>query len=181
MEYQTVPVMIDDRKNISNFQMTRVTYFYIEAVEPSPDIPLRKTSLGRSILPLEFSGVIYKPLGRSSRFKTAKQIEKLFQGVEQHETLYVDSDNIWIPNLLFNKPPKRADVFRVPFELFARLYTICRDDATLAAGLQQIKDSSGLITLSDEESSAFAEWTTGIIADAKAAYPKNKNLALTWR
>ena len=181
MDYKTVPVMIDDRKNISNFKMTRVTYFYIEAIEPSPDIPLKKTSIGSSILTLEFSGVIYKPLGRSSRFKTAKQIEKLFQGVERHETLYVDSDNIWIPNLLFNKPPKRADIFRVPFELFARLYTLCKDDATLAAGINQIEDSSGLITLSEEESSAFAEWTTGIVTDAKAAYPKNKNLALTWR
>ena len=158
-------------------------YFYIESIEPSSDIPLRKTSLGNSILTLEFSGVIeYKPLDmKSSRFKTAKQIEKLFQGVERYETLYVDSDNLWIPDLLFNKPPKRADVFRVPFDLFARLYTLCKDDATLAAGIYQIEDSSGLITLSEEESSAFSEWTTGIVADAKASYPKDKALALTWR
>ena len=178
---KTVPIMIDDHKNTCEFMMTRVTYFYIEAMEPSENIPLEQTDLGMSILPLEFSGVICKPLGVGDYFKTATQIENLFHTVEQYETLYVDSDNIWIPNNMFNKPPRRADVYRVPFDLFARMYTLCRDDASGAAGKQQITCASGLIKFSKNESSAFLDWTNGIVTEAIAAYPMNKSLALKWR
>jgi hypothetical protein len=178
--FKTVPIMIDDHKNTFEFKMTRVTYFYIEAMEPSENIPLEQTELGMAILPLEFSGVICKPLGAGDYFKTAKQIEALFQTVEQYETLYVDSDNIWVPNDMFNKPPQRAEVYRVPFDLFARMYTLCRDDASGAAGKQKITSAAGLIKFSKNESFAFLDWTNGIVTEAIAAYPMNKSLALKW-
>jgi len=181
MDGRTVPVMIDDRKDTLDFRMTRATYFYIEALEPAPDIPLNRTSLGRSVLTLEFSGVIYRPLGRNEFFETPRQIENLFRGVERYRSLYVDSDNIWIPNELFDFPPCRGEVYRIPFDVFAGLYTLCRDDATLAAGLRWVQAEPGIITRSDRESVAFREWSGGIVAKAKAAYPMNRDLALGWR
>ena len=180
MKAVTVPVMVDDRKDVGEFQMTRATYFYVEAVELSPDIPIDHVSLGMPVLPLEFSGVIYKPFGTAEQFETPEQFEELFQVVEQHKALYVDSDNIWIPNDLLDKAAERGNIYRVSFDLFAQLYPLCRGDATMDADMTQIDGKSGLVTFSRIETQAYEKWTKGIVADAKATYHMNKSLALPY-
>jgi hypothetical protein len=181
MEEQSVPVMVDDRKDIGEFLMTRVAYFYVEAVEPSPDIPVDHRNLDISVLPLEFSGVLHKPIDMKEYFETPAQIEELFRTVERHSTLYVDSDNIWIPNKLFDKKPERGDVYRVPADVFIKLYALCRDDATLGAGISRFRGKHNLIQFSEIETIAFAKWINGILEDVKASYPKNDRLKLAWR
>lgn len=181
MEMKSIPVMVDDRKDIEEFMMTRVAYFYVEAIEPSPDIPIDHRSLGIPVLPLEFSGVLHKPTDMEGHFETPDQIEDLFRAVERYESLYVDSDNIWIPNKLFNKTPERGDIYRVPFGVFTKLYLLCRDDASLDAGISRFKDEHNLIKFSKIETIAFAKWTNGIVERVKTAYPKNDRLKLKWR
>jgi len=181
MEAKSIPVMVDDRKDVGEFMMTRVAYFYVEAIEPSPDIPIDHRNLGIPVLPLEFSGVLYKPADMEEHFETPDQIEELFRIVERHESLYVDSDNIWIPNKIFNKTPERGDIYRVPFSFFIKLYSLCRDNATLDAGISRFKDKHNLIIFSEIETIAFAKWTNGIVENVKAAYPKNERLKLEWR
>lgn len=181
MEAKSIPVMVDDRKDVGEFMMTRVAYFYVEAIEPSPDIPIDHSNLGIPVLPLEFSGVLHKPTDMKELFETPDQVEELFLTVEGHESLYVDSDNIWIPNKLFNKTPERSDIYRVPFDLFIKLYLICRDDATLDAGISRFNDKNTPIIFSEIETIAFAKWTKGIVQNTKAAFPKNKDLKLEWR
>ncbi len=181
MEAKSIPVMVDDRKDVGEFMMTRVAYFYVEAIEPSPDIPIDYRNLGIPVLPLEFSGVLYKPADMEEHFETPDQVEELFRTVERHELFYVDSDNIWIPNKLFNKTPERGDIYRVPFGFFIKLYSLCRNDATLDAGISRFNDKHNLIIFSEIETIAFAKWTNGIVENVKAAYPKNKRLKLKWR
>lgn len=181
MEEKSVPVMVDDRKDIGEFMMTRVAYYYVEAIEPSPDIPIDHSDLGIPVLPLEFSGAIHKPTDTEEYFETPDQVEELFRAVELHESLYVDSDNIWIPNKLFDKTPERGDIYRVPFGLFIKIYSLCRDDASLDAGISRFGDNHGLIMFSEIETIAFAQWANGIVENIIAAYPKNEHLKLKWR
>jgi len=181
MEARSIPVMVDDRKELGEFEMTRAAYYYVEAVEPLPDIPIDHSNLGISVLALEFSGVIHRPTGTEAYFERADQIEALFRRVERHPALYVDSDNIWIPNKLFDKRPERGDIFRVPFGLFRRLYALCRDDATLDAGISRFSDAPERILFSETETKAFAQWTRGILESVVAAYPKDEGLKLKWR
>jgi len=181
MEVKSIPVMVDDRKDIGEFMMTRAAYYYVEAIEPSPDIPIDHHSLGIPVMPLEFSGVLHKPSETEEYFETPEQIEELFRSVEGHKSLYVDSDNIWIPNQLFDKTPERGDIYRVPFGFFTKLYSLCRDDTSLSAGLSRFNDKHNLIKFSEIETIAFAKWADGIVENAKAAYPKNDHLKLAWR
>lgn len=181
MEGESIPVMVDDRKDVGEFKMTRTAYFYIEALEPSPDIPIDHRNLGIPVLPLEFSGVICKPTDTEKHFERPDQIEELYQAVERHKWLYVDSDNIWIPNKLFNKTPVRGEIYRVPFNVFIRLYSLCRDDATLAASITRFADKDNLVIYSEIETIAFTEWANGIVENVRAAYPKNERLKLQWR
>jgi len=181
MKAESIPVMVDDRKDIDEFMMTRVAYFYVEAIEPSPDIPIDHRNLGIPVFLLEFSGVLHKPTDMEKYFETPNQVEELFRTVEGHESLYVDSDNIWIPNKLFNKTPERGDIYRVPFGLFTKLYLLCRDDATLDAGISLFNDKHNLITFSKIETIAFGKWSNEIVENAVTAYPKNESLKLDWR
>lgn len=181
MEEKSIPVMVDDRKDIGEFLMTRVAYFYVEAMEPSPEISIDDRNLCIPLIPLEFSGVLHKPSGLKEYFETPELIEELFQSVESYNSLYVDSDNIWIPNQLFDKTPERGDIYRVPLGFFIKLYSLCRDDARLSNGLFRFKDKESLIRFSETETIAFAKWVHGIVENAKAAYPKNESLKLEWR
>ncbi|UCF79560.1 MAG: hypothetical protein JSW03_04770 [Candidatus Eiseniibacteriota bacterium] len=181
MKAKTIPVMVDDRKDVGDFKMTRVTYFYVESTEPSPDIPIDDRTLGIPMLPLEFSGVLHRPSNKKELFETPDQIEGLFRTVEAHESLYVDSDNIWIPNELFDKTPERGDIYRVPFDLFAMLYPLCRNDASLDAGLSGISEAGIVVSFSEIETTAFARWSEGVVENLRAAYPKSENLKLEWR
>lgn len=180
MEAQSIPVMVDDRKDIGRFKMTRVAYFYIESIEPSPDIPIDHQNLGIPVLLLQFSGLLYKPIGKKEYFEKSEQIEELFLTVERYESLYVDSDNVWIPNNLFDKRPERGDIYRVPFGLFIKLYLLCRDDATLDIGISRLKYKHKLIKFSKSETIAFAKWAAGIVEMVKVGYPKDMDLQLEW-
>lgn len=180
MEEKSVPVMVDDRKDVGDFQMTRVAYYYVEATEPLPDMPINPGDLGISTLPLEFSGAIYKPNDTSEFFESPGQIEDLFQAVEQYESLYVDSDNLWIPNHLFDKTPERGDIFRVSFSLFTRLYMLARNNAVLDIE-ESLPGHEDNVSYSENETRAFAQWADGILKNVIATYPKNAELKLAWR
>jgi hypothetical protein len=180
MKEKTVPVMIDDLKEIGNFRMTRATYFYVESLEPSPDILLEFGELEFPVFSLEFSGVIYRPLGDTEIFESSDLIENIFLEVEKHESFYVDSDNLWIPNRMFDRRPARGDVYRLNYSLFSKLYTLCKDDASLDDRARKLVAPSGDIAFSEKETEAFKDWTNSIIEEAKRVYPKDRNLKLVW-
>ena len=181
MEAKSVPVIVDDSKNIDEFMMTRVGYYYVEAIEPSSDIPINYDDIGIPVLPLEFSGAIHRPTEKEEYFETPDQIEGLFRAVELYDSFYVDSDNIWIPNKLFNKTPERGDIFRISSALFIKMYLLCRNDAVLDADVSRLVDKYGLIMFSEIETIAFAQWASGILENIITSYPKNPDLKLKWR
>ncbi len=180
MDGRTVPVMVDDSKDLSEFQMTRVTYFYVESLEPSDRILFDAGRLEFPVISLEFTGIVYKPLDLSEFFDTPELIEDYFQGVEKSESLYVDSDNLWIPNRLFPSKPHRGEVYRMRSRLFIRIYSLCRDDAFLDHRAVNLSASAGDILFSEDETRAFKRWTDGIVKGAVDAYPKNEKLMARW-
>jgi len=158
--------------------MTRASYFYIEATEPLSPVPVDQNELGIRVLPLEFSGVITGPLGGAETFDDPDQIDEVFERVEEGGALYVDFDDIWIPNTLFEKTPRRGDVFRVPADLFAQLYPLCRDDAAVSPDLDALDADAGCMTFSERETGAFARWSGGIVGHAKAYHKERAGLRL---
>lgn len=180
MDNRTIPVMVDDSKDQADFPMTRVSYFYVESLEPSDRILYTAGQLEFPVLSLEFTGIVYKPLGLGEFFETPELIEEYFQGVEKSESLYVDSDNLWIPNRLFPSKPNRGDVFRVNSRLFTRIYSLCRDDAFLDDRAVKLSSAAGEILFSEDETQSFKRWTEGIVKGAVASYPKNESLMVRW-
>jgi len=177
MKEKTVPVIVDDRKDMEEFMMTRVAYYYIEMLDQPDGGPIDYGDLGVPVLLLEFSGAIYKPID-TEEFETPEQIDKLFETVESHKSLYIDSDNIWVPNKLFDKKPERGDIFRVGFDLFVRMYSLSRSDTIFDSKDSRFGKMKGLIKFSKIETKAFAEWADRIKTNFIESYPKNEKLKL---
>lgn len=180
MNERTIPVMVDACKDLDEFKMTRVTYFYVESIEPSDRILYDIGQLEFPVISLEFTGIVYKPLGLGEYFDLPELIEDYFQGVEKSEFLYVDSDNLWIPNRLFPSTPHRGEVFRINSRLFTKIYRLCKDDAFLDDRTVRFSAPAGDVLFSEDETKAFKQWSEGIIKNAVNTFPKNEDLMVRW-
>lgn len=114
-----IPVMVDDVKNIEKMKFTRCTYFSIQCDTPSFNWFL-ETNIGTlPFLLLGLSGIIYCPLGEAYKFTLPNQIEELFDLADKQEGLYIDINDIWLPNMAFpNEIAKRGAAYRVYIEIF---------------------------------------------------------------
>ena len=96
----TIPVIIDDVKDQPGFQMSRCTYFSLASNVPSTDITL-DTRINSPSLMVGFVSVICRPSNRSLLFDSPRKISGLFERVEKNQGLYVDINDLWLPNFLF--------------------------------------------------------------------------------
>jgi hypothetical protein len=83
--------------------------------------------------------------------------------VETHDALFVDVNDIWLPNRLFRgcrKQPERGNVYRISCELFQFAYAIQEEVNTDVEFLKRLEDSGIAWSLrdSDKESAALSEW-----------------------
>jgi hypothetical protein len=106
----SVPVLIDDSKNYPNFEMTRCTYFTIECDEPSPGwvLGLREKKIAFHLISL--SGIIFAPSLEKMTFDSQEEIEKTFTTIEDHPSLFIDINDVWLPNFLISGPRGRGAV-----------------------------------------------------------------------
>lgn len=180
----TIPVITDDVKMHKIFDITRLTYFSIECDVPSPNWTL---ILGDQSIPfylLGLSGIIWKPIGESDIFNSPYLIEQLFNTIEENPSLYVDINDIWLPNFLFSNfdnVHKRGSVYRVKEDLFIRAHNY-RENRIPAKQFQSIcKELKDGIAFSRDETISFQNWINNQIEKAKKLYPKNSKLKLKWR
>ena len=181
----SIPIIIDDVKRYGNFRMTRCTYFTIECDTLSPEWILELGELGIPFYPLGLSGIIWKPIGDKDIFDSIDLIDELFDAIEKNPSLYVDTNEIWLPNFLFRHPSnttchKRGSVYRVENDLFRTAYFFTSDRIPERDFLKTCEKNIERIRYSEEETKSFSEWEQTQISRAKQTYPKNSNLVLRW-
>jgi hypothetical protein len=170
----TIPVIIDDVKKKKKFDMSRCTYFSIQCDTPSPDRTLTIQNVQISFFMMGISGIIYSPADSSDRFDQPDKFEKIFEIIESHENLYIDINDIWIPNRFFViGEQKRGSVYRLPLDVFSvalafRENTASLKDLEKACG----KHPKGAI-FQDDETGAFSTWSKVQIDNAKKFYRSN--------
>jgi hypothetical protein len=176
-----VPVVVDDVKRYGKFKMTRCTYFTIECDAPSSNWVLE---LGKKSIPfllIGLSGLIVRPIGGGRLFESSDSIDELFKTIESDPSLYVDINDLWLPNKLFQGLPHRGEVYRVGSRLFHVAY-LCREERISEDQFfRQCSELKSLIRLSKKETRSFASWSRLQIERARDSYPKSKGLELKWR
>lgn len=175
-----VPVIIDDIKSYPNFQMTRCTYFTVESDSPSPNWVLNLDNQQLPFYLLGLSAIIYKPFGDSDIFESVELINEVFNVIERNISLYVDTNDIWLPNFLFNEH-KRGQIYRIETELFLKAFLFRETKIDEEEFLIYCRKFFKSLYYSPQETEVFHEWINQQINEAKGIYPKNRNMELGWK
>jgi hypothetical protein len=176
-----IPVMVDSIKKVEDFDMSRCTYFTIETDGPSPDWHLGTEGIDIPSYLLGISGIIYKPLGDKDVFETPQSVDELFDLIESHPELYVDTNDIWLPNDLFEgQPHERGHLYRVDPDLFKEAYAYRQDRIPKDQFIKFCKGMRGAVIFSEVETEAFKGWQEGQIEVAKKKYHERPERALKY-
>ncbi len=186
---RTVPLVVDDRKELPEFRMTRLTYFTIES-EPGlggagrEEEKLWNLSNERFQVPFllnSMSGVILGPVDGSGLFLTAASIEETFDRIEAQPSFYVDANDLWLPNFLFEKMPERGGVYRAGYPLFRQALYFRADMVDHDGFLDMCLELSAQLAYSEGETAAFQSWEAGQIEEAIKNYHDRPEMALKYR
>jgi hypothetical protein len=169
----TIPVIIDDVKEQSGFQMSRCTYFSLASNVPSTDITL-DTKINSPSLMVGFVSVICRPSNRSLLFDNPRKISGLFERVEKNQGLYVDINDLWLPNFLFdNENRKRARLFRIGSELFKLAFKFQNEGISGEDFIKSCLSMKFTAVFSPKETEAFSQWGREQIDHARKYYKNN--------
>jgi hypothetical protein len=176
----TIPVFVDSVNKSPDFQMARMTYFSVENDDPSPNWTLNFEGLRLPFFMVNLSGVIWRPDSDEPLFQSAERIEELFDRLDAFDDkgLYVDINDIWLPNSMLKEPFRRSDAYRISAGLFALAlkYRNARIDLDeFKKGCEPLTDA---VTFSEIESRAFKEWENRQITEVRDSFPKNPDLRL---
>lgn len=183
----SIPIVIDDVKRLSSFEMTRCSYFSIECDTPSVGWYLGfNKSHGIPFLMLGLSGIIYQPMDGDDHFSSPEQFEKLFAFVENlddpyRDVLYIDVNYIWLPNELFENDKnnhKRGNVYRVGLDLFKTAYQFQKDGFDHGF-TKYFKEFRRELLYSDGETDVLRRWNKDRIEESISYYREHPELRLS--
>ena len=169
----TIPVIIDDVKNQTDFKMSRCTYFSIASNVPSQEIALNRSINLPSVM-VGFTSVICRPSNRSTLFDKPKKISSFFERAEKNEGVYVDINDLWLPNFLFDEENrKRSRVYRIGIELFRLAFNYQNEIITNEEFNKSCEKAEFRADFSPVETDAFAKWGGAQIKHASKYYHQN--------
>ncbi len=171
----TIPILVDDVKRLRDFNMTRGSFFTIDASGMGDDWVAILRERGMPFLILGMTNVLHRPDMQNLLFDSAESIEHQFDQIEAVEGLVVESEFIWLPNFLFDphiglyssreKPVQleRGAVWRIGFGLFQMAVTFLQEvipaDTYQERCWQMIQSGQVELGYSHEESIAFRNWS----------------------
>jgi hypothetical protein len=187
-----IPVLIDDVKQYEGFEMTRLSYFIIEATTAVDDwvAILRERKI--PFLLFGPSAVIHRPNLDSVRFRAPDEIDLLFDEIESVEGLVVETAHIWLPNYLFEtdrqwKPrsidedstARRGTIYRIAFNLFQKALQFQREVISAGNFSEQCQAfmSAGdtVVAHSAEETRVFQKWSVDQFELARQNYVEQRS------
>ncbi len=191
-EQPDIPVMIDDVKDLEGFDMTRFIFFTINAGETFQDWVDLRLNPETPFLVLGDVPVIYRPHRDQQLFRSAQQIDLLFDRIEAAAglNLLIEIEQLWLPNQVLD--PKyaerksaardnpelwRAAVWRLPLAWFQLALQFERElisQADFAQRCDLLLQSGDLPRYSAEETRAFQQWSQDQIAAARENYRRQR-------
>lgn len=155
-----IPVVVDAIKQQNDFSMTRCSYFCIQSEAPllpgtlslyAPDVP---------VVMMNLTAIIVAPAADKNRFTSAGEFRDLFEYVEKDDELYIDTNDIWLPNTLFgDRLPKRGSVYRVGTAIFSQALRYRNEEISDSLYLAETDGMQQELLLSEEETAALSQWS----------------------
>ena len=176
----TIPLIVDDVKDQPEFQMTRLTYFSVETIDYLAELEISYEKLAIPVTVIDLQGIITSTRNRSE-FSTGRSIEKLFDSIDDTGGLFVDTNDIWLPNVLFKKKMHRGDLIRIPKELFKLALAYRSDSLSYPDFASYASEYAAEILESEKEEQAFKKWARKQIGYSIEVYnKKDKSVKLEY-
>lgn len=179
----TIPILVDDVKQLQGFNMTRGTFFTIDASGMGDDWAAILRGRGVPFLLMGVTVSLHRPDLVRETFDSVTSVDRLFERIEEVEGLVVESEHIWLPNFLFDPyigmylpkekpvPLERGAVWRVGFGLFQIALTFRQEvieaDTYMERCWQLIEAGQIEIGYSQIETDAFRAWSAEQIEAAR--------------
>ncbi|MBN2132588.1 MAG: hypothetical protein JW741_24010 [Sedimentisphaerales bacterium] len=187
MDDTSVPITIDDLKQLRDFKFTRCDYFTVECDMPSLGWTFELEGRQIPLFMAGGSGIIFRPSPDEARFTSPDQIEKLFHAIEEDPELSVGTGDVWIPNELVepilsqHELPPRGVTFRIGCAFFIAAMQFRTGRIGQTSFEKLARQSREAVTFSADEHEAFKAWRGMQVELARQQYPKRKDLELTWK
>lgn len=172
-----IPVVVDAIKQQDDFSMTRCSYFCIQSEAPlfpgtlnlhAPDVP---------VVMMNLTAIIIAPTAAMNRFTSPEEFRDLFEYVEHDDEVYIDTNDIWLPNSLFGKRmPKRGSVYRVGSDLFVQALRYRNEEISDFLYLTQTDGMQKELFFSEEETAALSQWSESEIDQVRTEVRANPEL-----
>lgn len=197
-----VPVLIDAVRWLDDFDMGRCLFYTLEVSAAVDDWAAWLRARQVPFLLLGIWPVLLRPDLETPRFTSAKQIDQLFDEIEAHEGLLVETAHTWLPIMLFEvdsqwdlaleaegSSARRGAVWRVSLELFQTALRFERGLLSSAGFAEQCRTlaDSGFppLVYSPQETEVFRSWSTAQIEAARKNYEQQRDdrdrRVLRWR
>jgi hypothetical protein len=176
----TVPILVDGVRSDIEFPLARCVYFSIQSDSPSSDWRMTLGRRGVRFSMMGLSGVVRKSL-KGRTFTTAESIDELFGLVEEHPALRIGTDDIWLPESLFQLKPSRGEVYRIPYSLFEKAHAYRGDRIAADEYLKHCEELRAYIRFSRSETKAFKEWASRQVKRAFEKYHEHPDRGLKYR
>ncbi len=165
----TIPLIVDDVKDLPDFPMTRLNYFSVETLDYLSELMISHSSLEMPVIVIDLQGVITSTRDHSI-FSSKELIQSLIDSIDDTEELFVDINDVWLPNIILRKKLERGDLIRIPKELFRLALAYRSDNMPYKDFLSSAAVFSREIEESELEEKAFKEWASEQIRFAKKIY-----------
>ncbi len=178
-----IPVLLDDFKDFDDLKMSRFTYYTIECDELSLGWEIELEKIRIPVCLIGLSAIVWRPIDEKlHEFTNPQLIDDLFNAIEEKENLFIEFEEIWIPNYIFSKLSKnRGDVFRLKLDLFNYAFRYQSGKLEMEEYTTGVDRFINDIKFSEAETDAFKNWSNEQVSVAKELYPKNKELEIKWR
>jgi len=179
MNADTIPVIAESRKEYAGFEMTRCNYLTVECEETSLGWGLTLEDERSPIILVGLSAIITSPTDRS-RFEEPENIEKLIEAIEKKEPLFIDVNDIWLPNFLLDsgKGSNQGitnEVYRIRPELFSTALKFRNGELSIEGFINSCSESiNAHVKHSPEESDVFRKWHWEVVDQSRELYRERK-------
>ena len=168
----SVPMWIDDVKNLPKFYMTRLSYFVAEVDENVENWNLLLAQTDIQVLIYGLTVAICQPAGKKQKFTSADDLDDLFNRLEEEGSFTIETPDLWLPNEVFIKQPKprRGEVYRVGQKLFGaalRFRSGRTTDAEFITACRALKEKA---QHSADETKALHIWSQRQVDTARRIY-----------
>ena len=175
----TVPLVVDAVRMIDGHEMARCAYYSIASEAPMLDTDIQIEGTNRPFLFIQLEAIFLSAPNTKGYFNSIDEVNAMYEYAEQHDGIFVDINDIWVPYKWFGVEEIEAGmIFRIAIDQFIRCWKfrndqIAVDEFLINSSIEEREEP--ILSYSNEETTAFQSWSDQQIEQSREIYLENRD------